>query len=211
MSNKDHVQGSSGLRTGGLTTGRLRIGHVGDRRVLPGKKGAPTSDFGFYELYVRIYHRLIGTGGTGGPPATGAFFGFYTVVDDPIPANDGDIYLQGGTINGKDVATDNLWLYDISLDKWKGTDGQHLYVPVTGAFEVADGVALPGFVVSSVGAPAYGTPPSDTFPAVTSETTASNGTCYVSLGVFTETSFLPAASGNRTVSLCITPPYNVTP
>lgn len=55
-----HVQGSSGLRTGGLTTGRLRIGHVGDKRVLPGKRGAPTSDFGFYERYVRIYQRLIG-------------------------------------------------------------------------------------------------------------------------------------------------------
>ena len=138
---------------------------------------------------------------------TGAFYGFYT--DTSGGAGDGDIYLQGGTINGVAVATSSMKLYDFGTDSWEGTADQHLYVGVTGAFVVVDSVALPGFTASSVASPAIGTPPSDTFPAVTGATAASNGTCYVSLGVFTASGFLPAASGNRIVGLCITPPYSV--
>lgn len=138
---------------------------------------------------------------------TGAFYGFHT--DTTGGAGDGDIYLQGGTINGEAVDTSDLKLYDFGTDSWEGTADQHLYVGVTGAFVVVDSVALPGFTVSSVATPAIGTPPSDTFPAVTGATSASSGTCYVSLGVFTASGFLPAASGNRIVGLCITPPYSV--
>lgn len=133
--------------------------------------------------------------------AAGAFYSFYT-------DGAGDIFLQGGTINGFAVATSALKLYDLGTTSWEGAADTHLYVALTGAFVVVDSVALPGFVASAAGTPLIGALPPNTFPAVTGPTTASNGICYVSLGVFTATSFLPSAQGNRVIGLCITPPYS---
>lgn len=137
--------------------------------------------------------------GTAASAAAGAFFSIY---DDA-----GDLYLQGGTINSLAVDTADLQIYDAGTASWLGTAGQHLYVPVVGAFIVVDSVALPGFSASSIGTPGIGSVPANTFPAVTGTTTASNGTCNVSLGVFTDSGFLPSRLGNRVISLCITPPY----
>jgi hypothetical protein len=155
-----------------------------------------------------------GSAGTTTPAEiNGAFFAFYTVPDG---TNAGDIHLQGGTINGEPVDTTDLKLYDLSLEDWQSANvDDHLYVPVSGKFTVVDRVALPGFVITSVGTPVIGVPPGDTYPAVTGETTASAGTCNVSLGVFVGeganvTGFMPARAGNRVISLCITPPYSGT-
>jgi hypothetical protein len=138
--------------------------------------------------------------GEGAVATDAAFYTFYT-------DGDGDIFLQGGTINGLAVDTSDLKLYDAGTTSWVGTADQHLFVPVTGAFVVVDSVAMPGFVASSIGTVGYGTPTTNTFPAVTGTTTASNGICYVSLGVFVADGFLPSNRGNRVISLCITPPY----
>lgn len=73
---------------------------------------------------------------------------------------------------------------------------------------VVDSVALPGFIASAAAAPLIGALPVNTFPAVTGPTTASNGICHVSLGVFVADGFLPSGHGNRVIGLCITPPYS---
>lgn len=108
----------------------------------------------------------------------------------------------------EDVPTSSLKLYDAGTDSWTGNEDDHLYIPCSGQFTVVDSVALPGFVIGTAATREIGTPPSHTYPAVTGETTSSFGICYVSLGVFTPTTFMPAASGNRTIGLCITPPYS---
>lgn len=171
--------------------------------VVPPQIGA---DFTWNPMAEFLNEPVEATGGTAAA-TSGAFYGTYTVVDDPTPANDGDIYLQGGSINGLPIATSDLKLYDFVDETWTGDPDDHLYVAVTGAFEVVDGVAMPGFTAATAVAAAPGPLPTSTFPAVDTPTTAADGICYVSLGVFTATGFLPSRSGNRVISLCYTPPY----
>jgi len=148
-------------------------------------------------------NRRVAASGTS-TPAMGAFYGFYTVPDgDDV----GDIYLQGGTIGGEAVATLDLKLYDASEDDWEGTMGQHLWVPVAGNGVVEDLVLLPGFTVSTVAPAQIGTPDPDDHPTAAND----EGICNISLGVFTDAGFMPAAIGNRAITFCPGGSFIVTP
>ena len=133
--------------------------------------------------------------GGGSVAASGAFYTLITIEDGP---NAGDIHLQGGTVNGEDVTTTSLKLYDLSSDTWEGGDDDQLYLTVSGTGVVADGVLLPGFTVSTI-TPSIGSPPGDTPP--TKDDTA--GTAILSLGTFFNGGFFPAVAGNRNVAVCI--------
>lgn len=138
--------------------------------------------------------------GGGRPSNAGAIpaGAFHTLVTITSGAGSGDIHLQGGTVNGEDVTTTSLKLYDFGTDTWEGADDEQLYLTVTGTGVVADGVLLPGFTVSSITA-SIGSPPGDTPP--TKDTPS--GTAILSLGTFFNGGFLPAIAGNRNVAVCI--------
>ncbi|MFK5282274.1 hypothetical protein ACI3PL_22210, partial [Lacticaseibacillus paracasei] len=73
------------------------------------------------------------------------------------------------------------------------------YVHVTGNGITADGVLLPGYNLSSASV-AYGSSlPSNTLPLAAG---ATGKKCYVDLGEFTATGFLPSGSGNVQISYC---------
>lgn len=132
---------------------------------------------------------------SGSGTASGAFYTLITIEEGP---NAGDIHLQGGAVNGEDVTTTSLKLYDLSSDTWEGGDDDQLYLTVSGTGVVADGVLLPGFTVSTI-TPSIGSPPGDTPP--TKDDTA--GTAILSLGTFFNGGFFPAVAGNRNVAVCI--------
>ena len=130
-----------------------------------------------------------------GTTSAGAFYALITITTG---ADVGDIHLQGGTVNGEDVTTTSLKLYDIGTDSWEGTADEQLYLTVTGTGVVADGVLLPGFTVSGVTV-SIGSPPGDTPPTKDDP----SGTAILSLGSFFNGGFFPAIAGNRGVAVCI--------
>ena len=133
-----------------------------------------------------------GGGGASAPPPTGAFFGMTTV--------DGVRYLQGGTVSagsGSDTAA------NIALTNSSGVPlhaaGQHMYVNALGDGILSDGVILAGFDLTSASVGYNATVPSNTLPLAAG---ATGKRCYVDLGVFTATGFLPNAAGNIQISYC---------
>lgn len=124
--------------------------------------------------------------------AGGAFYGTY--VDDA-----GDTYLVGGQVSG---GTGNFIEPDIKIIASDGTPehaaGTHMVLGVTGTGYAVDGVLLAGFTVtaSEIACDAI---PDNTVPTATDP---SEKRCYINLGVFTETGFQPAGSGNISVSFC---------
>lgn len=131
-------------------------------------------------------------GGSDSPPPRGAFFGKIS--------EDGIMYLQGGSVTAGDgtESFDKIALTNAAGDLLR-TPGTYMWVNVTGSGIVADGVLLAGYNLSTATI-AYGSSvPSNTLPLATSE----NGRkCYVNLGFFTATEFLPAGSGNVGISYC---------
>jgi hypothetical protein len=126
----------------------------------------------------------------------GAFFTLITIESDG--ADNGDIHLQGGTVNGTDVTTTSLKLYDIGTDTWEGDPDDHLYLEVEGEGEIADGVLLPGFTITSV-TPTIGAPSEHEPPTLADAT----GHARLSLGVFFNNGFFPAKAGNRGIAVCL--------
>lgn len=134
-----------------------------------------------------------------------------TVTPDPVKRGlggafqsfsrdkDGNIYLQGGTINGKEVRTSDLMLYDMDKKSWEGSDGEHLMLKLDGDGLVKDGVLLPGFKATSVTV-VVGPWLESTVPTLA----APSGICYTSLGTFTTSGFLrTGVPGHRIASWCI--------
>lgn len=130
----------------------------------------------------------------GGSADNGAF---YTIITD----EDGNKFLQGGSVNGVGVTTTSLKLFDPDPapdGTWEGLDDEQLYLEVAGTGTVADGVLLPGFDITSI-TPTIGTPPESSPP--TKDDTA--GTCIITLGTFFGGAFYPDNIGSFTVAVCI--------
>ena len=126
----------------------------------------------------------------------GAFWTLITIADGG--ADDGDIHLQGGTVNGVPVSTTSLKLYDASSGLWEGSNDEHLYLEVEGEGEIADGVLLPGFTVTTI-TPTIGAPSEHEPPTIADAT----GYARLSLGVFFGEAFYPAKAGNRGIAVCL--------
>ncbi len=137
---------------------------------------------------------ITGGGGSSAPPPTGAFFGITT------GAVAGAKYLQGGTVSagsGSDTAA-NIALTDSSGVPLHSA-GTHMYVNALGNGITSDGLLLPGFNLTSASVGYASTVPSNTLPLAAG---ATGKRCYIDLGVFTATGFLPAGSGNVQISYC---------
>ena len=135
---------------------------------------------------------IYGGGGASAPPPVGAFYGMIT--------EDGVKYLQGGTVSagsGSDTAA------NIALTNAEGeplhSAGTHMYVNVLGNGIRSDGVLLPGFDLTSASVGYNSSVPSNTLPLAAG---ATGKRCYIDLGVFTDTGFLPSGSGNIQISYC---------
>lgn len=131
-------------------------------------------------------------GGSSSSPPVGAFFGMIT--------EEGVRYLQGGTVtagSGSDTAVNIAFTNALGVPLQ--TPGTHMYAEVTGSGITADGVLLPGYNLTSISVGYGAEVPSNTLPLAAG---ATGKKCYVDLGVFTETSFLPAGSGNIQISYC---------
>lgn len=137
----------------------------------------------------RVIH---GTAVAAGEVAFGAFYGLVVI--------DGDTYLQGGTVSG---GTGNETVANIKIiDSVTGimqTAGNHMYIDATGSGVEADGVLLPGWNLSSATISYASSLPANTLPTAASP---SGKHCRIDLGVFTETTFLPAGSGNVQITSC---------
>lgn len=120
----------------------------------------------------------------------GAFWG-RTTEDDGT-------YLQGGTVTGgnQSVTIDPEQIMD--LNGPVQADGVHMYLQVDGTGYAPDGILKAGFDLTAAVIGFAADVPDNTLPTATSL----GGICYVSLGVFTETGFQPAAIGNVHVSYC---------
>lgn len=133
-----------------------------------------------------------GGSGGGAPPPTGAFFGLTTVS--------GVTYLQGGSVSAGD-GTDTA--ANIALTNSSGVPlhsaGQHMYVNALGDGVTSDGVVLAGFNLTSATVGYASTVPSNTIPLAAGVT---GKRCYIDLGVFTATGFLPNQPGNIQISYC---------
>jgi hypothetical protein len=151
-------------------------------------KSASYTQEGSGTAYVERNRRAV----AGAADTGGSFFGTY--VDEA-----GHTYLVGGQVNG---GTGNFTEADIKIiDADNGvmrSTGMHMVLGVTGTGYAVDGVLLAGFTATA-SAIAYVAIPANTLPTATS---LSGKKCYVNLGVFTETGFQPAQSGNIGVSFC---------
>jgi hypothetical protein len=129
--------------------------------------------------------------------ASGAFFTLITIVSGG--ADNGDIYLQGGTASGGtgNIAVANYLLFDASGPTWAGTAGDHLMLTINGTGSEVDDVLMPTFDVTSASI-AVAAPASNTLPTVGSL----SGVVKVSLGQFGTDVFYPANVGNVQVSFC---------
>jgi hypothetical protein len=133
-----------------------------------------------------------GGDGGGSSPLVGAFYGLYT-------DEDGDTYLQGGTVTGGNGGSDTR--ADIKvIDADTGpveTAGTVLYLHANCKATVEDGIMLPGCELLSTGV--------NTTPGVNHTFTVAADTGYLhqEIGRWTETAFLPAGSGNFLASGCI--------
>jgi hypothetical protein len=132
-------------------------------------------------------------------PETGAFYGLF--VDG------GDTFLQGGTVTAGD-GTETVDSHEVlSGGSPVGTDGQHLVIRATVNGVVEDGVLLPGCNLTAVSTPTeLTTVPDNTLPTALDST---GKYCYISLGVFTPTVFLPARIGNIQIGFCPGTGYTV--
>jgi hypothetical protein len=131
-------------------------------------------------------------------PETGAFYGLF--VDG------GDTFLQGGTVTAGD-GTEVVDSHEVlSGGSPVGTDGQHLVIRATVNGVVEDGVLLPGCNLVAVSTPAAGPVLDNTLPTALHPT---GKYCYISLGVFTPTVFLPARIGNIQIGFCPGTGYTV--
>ena len=139
-------------------------------------------------------------GGGGAVAEQGAFVGRWTATTG---VNAGNIYLQGGTVSGKEVLTSALQIYDPDATAPWGVPNDHLLLSVTGSAVVVDGVIMPGFNVSKVDV-SRGPWVADTYPTRTAA-----GVCKISLGTFTTNGFLAAGpAGHKTVGWCPGGAYN---
>ena len=130
---------------------------------------------------------------TSSTTGAGAFYGTY--VDE-----DGDTYLQGGTVSGGDGTETIADIKIIDADTGVlHSAGDHMYVEATGDGIVADGYLVSAWNLSSATLGYNATVPSNTLPLAAG---ATGKKCYVSLGVFTADAFQPAASGNIGISYC---------
>jgi hypothetical protein len=114
-----------------------------------------------------------------------------------IPDAGGDVYLQGGTVNGVAVATSELLLYIADPGTWQGAAGDHLILEVEGEGVVEDGLLLAGFDVTTITV-SIGPPSAHILPTADDPT----GTAYISLGEFSADSFYPAMKGNINIAFC---------
>lgn len=131
----------------------------------------------------------------------GAFYGTY--VDGA-----GDTYLQGGQV--KCGESEVLADYKI-IDSVTGpveVAGSKLVIEITLDGYVEDGVLLAGITATAI---AYVTPVATTIPTDTLPTAAGEigKLCYLEVGRFTDTSFLPSGIGHFLVSFCGTGSYSV--
>jgi hypothetical protein len=134
--------------------------------------------------------------GGGGEP-TGAFHRIYVNEDDE------KTYLQGGTIS---AGSGTVTIPDIEIIDDLGDPaelpGIHLYIRAVGNGIEVDGLVLQGYNLTAATVVATVPPdgvPDDTLP-LTGDITGK--LCHISLGVFTETSFLPNLPGNIGISYC---------
>jgi hypothetical protein len=132
-------------------------------------------------------------------PETGAFYGLFV--------EGGDTFLQGGTVTAGD-GTEVVDAFEVlSGGSPVGTDGQHLVIRATLNGVVEDAVLLPGCNLTAVSTPSAETTVSDnTLPTAAAST---GKYCYISLGVFTATAFLPARIGNIQIGFCPGTGYTV--
>lgn len=134
-----------------------------------------------------------GTGG--GTSLRGAFYTRYT--DD-----DGHLRLQGGTVTGGNGGTNTIADYKLS-DATTGpvaAAGQILYLNAGCTATLADGIMLPGCLLTSASltVPAS-VPASHTFTVA-----APTGSIYLEIGRWTDNGFQPSAGpGNLLASGCI--------
>lgn len=132
-------------------------------------------------------------------PETGAFYGLFEVS--------GDTFLQGGTVTAGG-GTETVAAYEVlSSGTPVGSDGEHLVIRATVDGVVEDAVLLPGCTLTAVSAPTEITPvPDNTLPTAADSV---GKYCYISLGVFTATAFLPARIGNIQIGFCPGNGYSV--
>jgi len=125
-------------------------------------------------------------------PDYAAFFSTYR-------REDGSTYLVGGQVSG---GTGNFVQKDIKIYDDEGepvqSSGKNMILGVTGNGYVQDGVLFQGFTATAISI-AYVAIPANTLPTATSP---SGKRCYINLGVFTETAFIPAGRGNIAVTFC---------
>lgn len=153
-----------------------------------GKPSARGDTVGGYDGPENIFEP---SGGSGGGVA-GAFF--------TLLIQDGDTYLQGGTVTGgTGVETAaNIKVVDSSTGPTHA-EGHHMWIEATGDGVTEDGVLLPGFNLTAATIGYGATVPNNTLPTAAA---ATGKKCHIDLGVFTETSFSPSGAGNVEVTHC---------
>jgi len=116
------------------------------------------------------------------------------------PAEDGDIYLQGGMVSGGtgNVVIPEIKLYDASSSTWAGTEGQTLIITVTGDGQETSGILDPIYNVTTA-VQSIGTVAANTLPSAGS---VSGKVCYVLLGSYFENGFSPSSPGSIRIGFC---------
>jgi hypothetical protein len=138
----------------------------------------------------------------GGGSLEGAF---YTLA----VGSGGHTYLQGGTVKGAAASTRTLAAIKV-IDASSGpvaTAGHHLWIEATVSGIVADGLLLGGVTVTNATTSTGASVPADTAPTAAA---ATGKKCYISLGAFTGSGFMPANVGNVQISFCPPSTYTVT-
>lgn len=142
-----------------------------------------------------IMGREIGEGELGEAAISAAFYSL--ILENEIT------YLQGGTVTG---GSGTVTVAKIALTQLVGSEiepvataGHHLWLEITGNGYEEDGLLLPGFDVTAAITATGAAVPANTLPVSGS---VSAKKTHVSLGVFTESGFLPASVGNIQVSFC---------
>lgn len=127
---------------------------------------------------------------------------FLTLYED---AN-GHTWLQGGQVtggNGGSVSITNIKVVDATngpvFDTVTQTAGNHLYIKANCTATVANGQMLPGVLLNS----AETTTTAGTNHSFTVVSPDETGDMWYSIGVWTESNFLPSGVGNLHVSGCI--------
>jgi hypothetical protein len=131
----------------------------------------------------------------GGGVVEGAFY--------RIIAGESATYLQGGTVSGAEGTETAANIQVTDGDGPLHAAGHHMWVKATVAAIPSDGVMMSGVTVTGATVGYGATVPDDVLPTLTDA-----GEKYVSLGVFTDATFLPSGLGNIQISFC--PPNTLT-